>query len=49
MFSHPKAWVTAIGLVGFVVAVVWLGAPLLPALVGAVAASLFMYYRRPRA
>lgn len=32
-------------LLGFTVAVVWLGAPLIPAVLGAVGAGLLAYYR----
>ena len=43
--TRATKWIIASGAVGLFVAVVWLGAPLIPAVLGAVGAGLLLYYR----
>jgi Flp pilus assembly protein TadB len=46
--NTPK-WIVTSGILAIAVAVVWLGAPILPAVLGAVGAALLLYYRsRPK-
>jgi hypothetical protein len=48
--SKSGKWIVASGIVGFFAAVVWLGAPIIPAVLGAAGAGLLLYYRsRPKA
>ena len=48
MTRNPRSVTIASGVLGFVVAVVWVGAPLLPALVGAGVAGWLLYRREQR-
>lgn len=53
MTSEPtdsRKWIiVASGVVGFLAAVIWLGAPIIPAVLGTIGAVMLMRYRRRRA
>jgi Flp pilus assembly protein TadB len=45
--SSSRKWIIiASGVTGFFAAVIWLGAPIIPAVLGAIGAGLLLYYRR---
>jgi hypothetical protein len=46
--TRTRKWIAASGVIGFFAAVLWLGAPLVPAALGAAGAGLLLYYRTRR-
>jgi hypothetical protein len=43
--TSTSKWIVASGILAVAVAVVWLGAPIVPAVIGALGAGVLLYYR----